>query len=213
MSEEGVERRLTTILAADVVGYSRLMGADEAGALAALKGHREELFDPKAAQYRGRTVKLMGDGALMEFASVVDAVAFAVEVQAAMAARNEAVAEDRSAAHIISDKDERLGQPIVPNGLPLSKIHHAAFDAHLIGIDPDYRLHVSERLLGQHDGSMLEALKQLNGATMSVSGRLIARADGWNRWRERMKLTHFASDRPRALGRSPSRRGRHMRPL
>jgi adenylate cyclase len=87
-----VERRLTTILAADVVGYSRLMGADEAGTLAVLKGHRVELFDPKAAQYGGRTVKLMGDGALMEFTSVVDAVSFAVEVQAAMAARNEGVA-------------------------------------------------------------------------------------------------------------------------
>jgi len=90
-----VERRLTTILAADVVGYSRLMGADEAGTLAVLKGHRVELFNPKAAQYGGRTVKLMGDGALMEFASVVDAVSFAVEVQAAMAARNAGVAEDR----------------------------------------------------------------------------------------------------------------------
>ena len=90
-----MERRLTTILAADVVGYSRLMGTDEAGTLAALKGHREELFDPKAAQYRGRTVKLMGDGALMEFASVVDAVSFAVDVQAAMAARNEGVVEDQ----------------------------------------------------------------------------------------------------------------------
>ena len=66
------------------------------------------------------------------------------------------------AAHIISDKDERLGQPIVPNGLPLSKIHHAAFDAYLIGIDRDYRLHVSDRLLDQNDGPMLEALKQLD---------------------------------------------------
>jgi TolB-like protein/class 3 adenylate cyclase/lipoprotein NlpI len=88
-------RRLTTILAADVVGYSRLMGADEAGTLAVLKGHRKTLIEPKAAQYQGRTVKLMGDGALMEFASVVDAVAFAVEVQAAMAARNEGVPEGR----------------------------------------------------------------------------------------------------------------------
>ncbi len=69
-----MERRLTTILTADVVGYSRLMGADEAGTFAALKGHREELFDPKAAQYRGRTVKLMGDGALMEYASVGGAI-------------------------------------------------------------------------------------------------------------------------------------------
>ncbi len=75
------------------------------------------------------------------------------------------------AAHIISDKDERFGQPVVSNGLPLSKIHHAAFDAHLIGIDADYRLHVSERLLGQHDGPMLEALKQLNGGTFHLPAR------------------------------------------
>ena len=75
------------------------------------------------------------------------------------------------AAHIISDKDERLGQPVVPNGLPLSKIHHAAFDAHLIGIDPDYRLHVSERLLDLHDGPMLEALKQLNGGMLHLPKR------------------------------------------
>ncbi len=59
----------------------------------------------------------------------------------------------------------------MPNGLPLSKIHHAAFDAHLIGIDPDYRLYVSERLLGQHDGSMLEALKKLNGGTLNLPAR------------------------------------------
>jgi putative restriction endonuclease len=65
------------------------------------------------------------------------------------------------AAHIVSDKDEELGQPVVPNGIPLSKIHHAAFDAHLIGIDPNYRLHVSEWLLIQNDGPMLDALKRL----------------------------------------------------
>ena len=75
------------------------------------------------------------------------------------------------AAHIISDKDEQLGQPVVPNGLPLSKIHHAAFDAHLIGIDPDYRLHVSERLLDLHDGPMLEALKQLDGEILHLPKR------------------------------------------
>ena len=81
------------------------------------------------------------------------------------------------AAHIVADKDERLGQPVVPNGIPLSKIHHAAFDAHLIGIDPDYRLHVSERLLGQNDGPMLEALKRLNGGTIHLPGRTKDRPD------------------------------------
>lgn len=75
------------------------------------------------------------------------------------------------AAHIISDKHEALGQPVVPNGLPLSKIHYAAFDAHLIGIDPDYCLHVSQRLMGQRDGSMLEALKQLDRHRIRLPAR------------------------------------------
>ena len=75
------------------------------------------------------------------------------------------------AAHIISDKNDQLGQPIVPNGVLLSKIHHTAFDRHLIGIDPDYRLHVSERLLIQEDGPMLEALKGLHGGSIFLPSR------------------------------------------
>ncbi len=81
------------------------------------------------------------------------------------------------AAHIISDKDEQFGQPVIPNGIPLSKIHHAAFDAHLIGIDPDYRLHVSGRLLDQNDGPMLEALKRLNGEAIHLPSRTKDRPD------------------------------------
>src|SRR5260370_33740213 len=87
-AEERVERRLPAILAADVAGYSRLMGEDEERTLAALKGHRRALFDPKIAEHRGRIVKTTGDGLLAEFASVVDAVRCAVEVQAQMAERN-----------------------------------------------------------------------------------------------------------------------------
>jgi adenylate cyclase len=83
-----VERRLAAILAADVAGYSRLMGADEEGTLAALKAIRRELGDPKIAEHRGRIVKTTGDGLLVEFGSVVDAVRCAVEVQRAMADRN-----------------------------------------------------------------------------------------------------------------------------
>jgi adenylate cyclase len=94
-------RRLAAVLSADVVGYSRLMGADEAGTLAAIKKHRKELIEPKARQYDGRTVKLMGDGALMEFASAVDAVSFAVEVQCAMAKRNEGVPKNRQIVYRI----------------------------------------------------------------------------------------------------------------
>jgi TolB-like protein/class 3 adenylate cyclase len=88
LSEERVERRLAAILAADVAGYSRLMGQDEAGTLARLKVLRRELIDPKIAEHKGRTVKTTGDGILIEFPSVVEAVACAVAVQEAMHARN-----------------------------------------------------------------------------------------------------------------------------
>ena len=88
-----MERRLAAIMATDVVGYSRLMGEDEAGTLARLKAHREELIDPKIDEHHGRIVKLMGDGTLVEFASVVDAVLCAVEIQRGMSARNAGVAE------------------------------------------------------------------------------------------------------------------------
>lgn len=81
------------------------------------------------------------------------------------------------AAHIISDKSEPLGHPIVQNGLLLSKIHHTAFDRHLIGIDPDYRLHVSDQLLVKEDGPMLEAFKRLHGATIRLPNRHQDRPD------------------------------------
>ena len=74
-------RRLAAILAADIVGYSRLMGADEEGTLRQLKAHRKELVDPKITEHRGRIVKTTGDGLLVEFVSVVDAVRCAVEIQ------------------------------------------------------------------------------------------------------------------------------------
>ena len=88
-------RRLAAILAADVAGYSRLMGADEEGTLAALKAIRRELSDPKVKEHHGRIVKTTGDGLLIEFASVGDAVRCAVEVQRAMAERNTDVPPDR----------------------------------------------------------------------------------------------------------------------
>src|ERR1700741_1077195 len=88
MAEERLQRRLAAILAADVVGYSRLMGADEEGTLARRKAHRQDVVDPKIIEYRGRIVKTTGDGMLVEFASVVDALRCAVDVQRAMADRN-----------------------------------------------------------------------------------------------------------------------------
>jgi class 3 adenylate cyclase/pimeloyl-ACP methyl ester carboxylesterase len=90
-----MQRRLAAILAADVVGYSRLMGADEVGTLTSLKAHRRELVDSSIAEYRGRIVKTTGDGLLAEFASVVDAVGCAVSVQRSMVWRNAGVSEEK----------------------------------------------------------------------------------------------------------------------
>src|SRR5579862_3806339 len=93
MTEARAERRLAAILAADVVGYSRLMGSDEEGTLGALKALRQSLLEPSIAEHRGRIVKTTGDGVLVEFASAVDAVRCAAEIQHRMAAENGDVAQ------------------------------------------------------------------------------------------------------------------------
>ncbi len=95
MAEKRVERRLAAVLAADVAGYSRLMGVEEEETLAALKALRKSLIDPNIAEHRGRIVKTTGDGVLVEFASAVDAVRCAMEIQRAMAERNVSTPEDR----------------------------------------------------------------------------------------------------------------------
>ena len=107
------ERKLAAILAADVVGYSRLVGDDEAGTIARLKALRKELIEPLIADYHGRMVKLMGDGALVEFASAVDAIECAVAVQRGVAEREAAVPEDRRIAFRIG---VNIGDIIVEDG-------------------------------------------------------------------------------------------------
>src|SRR6267378_54188 len=127
----------------------------------------EALEPPENAlerRYALRTVKQR-----LHQASFREAVITAYNGRCALSGLPEPLLLD--AAHIVADKDERFGQPLVPNGIPLSKIHHAAFDAHLIGIDPDFRIHVSDRLLGQNDGPMLEAFKRLNGRSIRLPGR------------------------------------------
>ena len=142
MAGDGVERRLAAILSADVVGYSRLMGEDDAGTLAAVKALRKELFAPTVAGHHGRIVKLMGDGALVEFPSVVDAVECAVAVQQAMAERNAGVPDDKCIALrigvnlgdiIIEGNDiygdgvnvaARLQELAAPGGIALSATAH-----------------------------------------------------------------------------------------
>ena len=95
MTGERVERRLAAILAADVAGYSRLMGVDEEGTLARLKAVRKTLVDPTIAAHRGRIVKTTGDGMLVEFASAVDAVRCAIEVQHCMTAHSLDVPQEK----------------------------------------------------------------------------------------------------------------------
>ena len=120
MTQVSVERRLAAVLAADMVGYSRLMEADEAGTLARLKTHRIELIDPAIAKTKGRIIKTTGDGMLVEFQSVVDAVACAVEIQRRMARRNGDVAPDRriefrigiNLGDIIIDEDDLFGDGV-----------------------------------------------------------------------------------------------------
>ena len=120
MGPRQVERRLTTILSADVVAYSRLMGEDEGGTLEALKAHREALIDPQVAAHGGRVVKLMGDGTLIEFASVVDAVRCAVAIQSGVAERNSEVPENKrilfrigiNLADVIVEGDDLYGDGV-----------------------------------------------------------------------------------------------------
>jgi adenylate cyclase len=118
VTRQRVERRLAAVLAADVAGYSRLMGADEVGTLEALKAHRRELIDPSIAAYKGRIVKTTGDGMLVEFASAVDAVTCAIDVQAKMLERNASAAQKITfriginVGDIIIDGDDIFGDGV-----------------------------------------------------------------------------------------------------
>jgi class 3 adenylate cyclase/pimeloyl-ACP methyl ester carboxylesterase len=115
-----MQRRLAAILAADVAGYSRLMGSDEIGTLTSLKSHRRELIDSAISEHRGRIVKTTGDGMLMEFASVVDAVGCAVKIQRSMARRNAGIPQDKqvvfrigiNVGDIIIDGDDIFGDGV-----------------------------------------------------------------------------------------------------
>ena len=119
-SGRSVERKLAVILAADVVGYSAMMEQDEAGTFDRLKVRRKELFEPEIAKHHGHIFKLMGDGVLAEFGSVVDAVEFAVSVRRGMAERDAAVPEDQridvrigiNLGEVIVEGDDRYGEGV-----------------------------------------------------------------------------------------------------
>src|SRR5215470_16694112 len=142
MVEDRVDRRLAAIFAGDIAGYSRLMGADEEGTLRQLKAHRKQLVDPKITEHRGRIVKTTGDGMLVEFVSVVDAVRCAVDIQRGMIERNSDVPADRriqfrigiNVGDIIIDGDDIFGDGVNvaarlealadPGGIMVSSIVH-----------------------------------------------------------------------------------------
>ena len=144
-----VERRLAAILAADVIGYSRLMGRDEAGTLARLKLHRRELIDTKIAEHKGRLVKTTGDGMLIEFPSVVEAVACAVAVQHGMGERNAGIPQDQAISfriginlgNVIVEGDDIYGDGVnvaarlealaEPGGICISAIVHDQVEGRL----------------------------------------------------------------------------------
>ncbi len=117
---EGTQRRLAAIVSTDVVGYSRLMGSDETGTIAALRAHRQELIDPLIGRHGGRIVKTMGDGLLLEFPSVVNATQCAVELQQGMVERNDTIDPDRrivlrigiNLGDIIIEGDDILGDGV-----------------------------------------------------------------------------------------------------
>ena len=113
MAEERAQRRLTTILAADVVGYSRLMEKDEAGTMALLRARRHDVLMPMVAQHGGRVFKVMGDGVLVEFSSVVNAVECAIDLQKAMQAQNAGIPAEQ---HILLRIGINLGDVIVEGG-------------------------------------------------------------------------------------------------
>jgi adenylate cyclase len=144
-----VERRLTAILAADVVGYSRLMGEDEAATLSALKAHRAELLDLKITEHHGRIVKLTGDGILVEFPSVVNAVACAADIQRKMRERNAGIAEERrvefrigvNLGDVIVEGDDLFG-----DGVNLAARLEAIAPPGGIAISATVRDHVGKRL-------------------------------------------------------------------
>jgi len=147
--------RYQALIPAFIVGWdSRALKASVAFGLPA----QDELTPPKSGTQRRYALREVKHR--IHQASFREAVITAYSGRCALSGLPEPLLLD--AAHIVSDKDERLGQPVVPNGLPLSKIHHAAFDAHLIGIDPDFRIHVSKRLLSRRDGPLLETLKRLD---------------------------------------------------
>lgn len=195
---ENAERRLAAIVSADVVGYSRLIGADEAGTLADLRAHRTELIDPLIARHRGRIVKVMGDGLLLEFPSVVNAVKCSIELQEGMRARNCGVEETKRIQFRI--------------GVNLGDIVIDGDDIHGDGVNVAARLQTASETGGiALSGIAHDSLGSLIDAVFQDGGRLpfknIARPVQTWRWAPEGSSTIRPPDRagePPAMPANPS---------
>jgi adenylate cyclase len=192
MDEARVERRLAAILAADVAGYSRLMGTDEEGTLRQLKAHRKELVDPKITEHRGHIVKTTGDGMLVEFVSVVDAVRCAVDIQRGMVERNAEVSADKriefrvgiNVGDIISDDNDIYGDGVnvaarlealaEPNGICVSRnVHDQVRDKLSFGFEDmgEQTIKNIARPIGVHRVSLAESAPPATFKSTSTSAK------------------------------------------
>jgi adenylate cyclase len=188
MAEDRVDRRLAAIWAGDIAGYSRLMGVDEEGTLRQLKAHRRELVDPKITEHRGRIVKTTGDGMLVEFVSVVDAVRCAVDIQRGMAERNASVPADKriefrigiNVGDIISDDNDIYGDGVnvaarlealaEPGGICVSRnVHDQVRDKLSFGFEDMGEQTVKNiaRPIGVHRISLAETAPLVNPAAVA----------------------------------------------
>src|SRR5205807_381241 len=170
------ERRLAAILAGDVAGYSRLMGADEEGTLERLKALRRELLDPTIVEHRGRIVKTTGDGLLVEFASVVDAVRCAVAVQQAMPERNTGVgADDRIELRIGINLGDVIveGDDLYGDGVNIAARIEALADAGGVFVSNTVHDHVRDRLPFLFDDLAEQQVQNIARPARTYKGRAI----------------------------------------
>jgi TolB-like protein/class 3 adenylate cyclase len=198
--DNGMERRLAAILAADVVGYSRLMEQDESGTFTRLRTHRKELFEPEIAAHHGRVFKLMGDGLLAEFASVVDAVECAVALQAGMAERNAAApAEHRIVARIgvnlgdvIVEKDDAGAVDMHGEGVIISNRLQALAEPGGICVSQTVVNHVGHKIAVGFEFSGEQRVKNIAEPVRvyrvitepeSVGRTVGIRRTSWQKWR------------------------------
>jgi adenylate cyclase len=209
MVEERVERRLAAIFAGDVAGYSRLMGADEEGTLRQLKVHRRELVDPKITEHRGRIVKTTGDGMLVEFGSVVDAVRCAVDIQRGMAERNADVPGDKriefrigiNVGDIIIDTNDIYGDGVnvaarleaiaEPGGIMVSRnVHDQVRDKLNFGFEDMGEQAVKNiaRPIGVHRVSLLD-----NVAPITINGAASTKNEALDSNRPSIAVLPFAN--------------------